>query len=328
MEAQALYGSIGRFLTDHGLWPGPENYALIYALFANSDSPAALAVKAATGDGVRLNQREANAIMSAHGLQPAPERRGNAGDAALLAAVRQQAEALALILESSQAEARSYGRELEDGAAKLEDAGSAAPLATLIALTRAMAERTKAAERQLSATRDEARALRAKLAEAEGAARSDPLTGLANRRAFEERLAELQQAGTPLSVAICDVDHFKRVNDRYGHGVGDRVLRTVAGLLEGACAGHLVARLGGEEFVVLFEDLTPAEAGQILDDARDILAAKHFKLRETDAPIGRISFSAGVACGSRAADEPPLKRADRLLYEAKNGGRNQVRCEE
>lgn len=328
MEAQALYGSIGRFLADHGLWPGPENYALIYALFANADSPAALAVKAATGDGVRLTQREANAIMSAHGLQPAPEQRGDAGDVALLAAVRQQVETLSGILKSSQAEARSYGRELEDGAARLENAGSAAPLATLIALTRAMAERTKAAERQLSATREEARALRAKLAEAEGAARSDPLTGLANRRAFEERLAELQQAGARLSIAICDVDHFKRVNDRYGHGVGDRVLRTVAGLLESACAGHLVARLGGEEFVVLFEDMAPAEAARILDDARELLAARHFRLRETDAPIGRISFSAGVACGSRAADEPPLKRADRLLYEAKNAGRNQVRYED
>lgn len=327
MDTHALYEQIGEFLNEHGLWPSPQNYALIYQLFADTGSPAALAVKAATGDGVRLTQGEANEIMDAHGLQQMPERHMEASGAALIPAIRDHVETLSGILEHSQADAHNYGRELEEGAAKLEDAGDAAPVATLIAITRAMAERTKAAEQQLLATRHEALSLRAKLAEAEEEARSDPLTGLANRRAFEERMEELRSSGLPFCVAICDVDNFKRVNDQYGHGVGDRVLRTVARLIEGACAGHLVARLGGEEFVVLFEQIETDEAARILDDTRDVLAARHFKLRETDAPIGRISFSAGIASGTREADELPMKRADKLLYEAKNAGRNQVRYE-
>jgi diguanylate cyclase len=90
----------------------------------------------------------------------------------------------------------------------------------------------------------------------------------------------------------------------------------------------MVARIGGEEFVVLFEGIPPAEGARILDEARESLGARHFKVRETDAPIGKITFSAGVACARRKADQPAMARADALLYEAKNGGRNQVRFED
>ena len=185
-----------------------------------------------------------------------------------------------------------------------------------------MIERTKAAERQLTAARDEAQALRVQLAEAGEEARRDTLTSLPNRRAFEERLADLEREGVPVSIAICDIDHFKRVNDTYGHGVGDRVLRLVADILDQHCGEHMVARLGGEEFVVLFEGLAPPKRARHLDAARAYLATKQFKVRETDEPLGKISFSAGIASGTDA-----LGRADALLYEAKNGGRNQVRCE-
>lgn len=325
MNKDALYASIGGFLAEHGLWPSPENYALVYQLFEDEDSAAAQAVKAVTSDGVRLSQREANAIMDAHGL--ATPRSGDAESAALLNAARRQLDDFAAIVEASEAQAKSYGRDLAEGAARLEDSGDTGSVATLITITRRMVERTKAAEQQLAAARTETRELRTKLAEVEEEARSDPLTRLPNRRAFEERLAELQEAGGPLSLAICDIDNFKRVNDQYGHGVGDRVLRTVASLLQTSCAGHLVARLGGEEFVVLFEGLEPPEAATILDETREMLAAKQFKLRETDAPIGRISFSAGIACGSRKDVNSPLHRADTLLYEAKKSGRNRVEYE-
>jgi diguanylate cyclase len=86
----------------------------------------------------------------------------------------------------------------------------------------------------------------------------------------------------------------------------------------------MVARLGGEEFVILFEDLEAIEAARILDAAREILGARHFKVRETDAPLGQVTFSAGVACGRSVQSEPGLQRADALLYRAKNAGRNQV----
>jgi len=315
ISGEPLYRQIGAFLTEHGLWPSPENYALVHAHCSGEDSPLSTAIQAATGDGLRLSQSDIDRIATAHGGGAQP----GAVGAEALASARRQMDDFAAMVETSRAEAQSYGRDLEAGVAELEQDGGAA---TLAAITKAMIERTKAAERQLTAARDEARALRVKLAEAGEEARRDALTNLPNRRAFEEKLEDLAREGAPVSIAICDIDHFKRVNDTYGHGVGDRVLRLVADILDQHCGEHMVARLGGEEFVVLFEGLAPGEAARHLDAARAYLAAKHLKVRETDSPLGTISFSAGIAAGADA-----LGRADALLYEAKHGGRNQVRCE-
>jgi diguanylate cyclase len=324
MDGSALFTIIGTFLKDHRLWPSPENYALVHALIADESSPAAQAVRAATADGIRLSQKEADRIKVEVGL-PVGKGGQTGVDPALFAAATQEVERFAAIVEAQRADARNYRADLAAGADKLE-AGEGG-VAALVAITRAMAKRTKAVERQLSAARDETRQLRVKLAEAGEEARSDPLTGLPNRRAFEEKMAELERKETALSIGICDIDHFKRVNDTYGHAVGDRVIRAVAHTLRDNCAGHMVARIGGEEFVVLFPGLEPEAAGRILDVARDILGARYFKLRETDQPLGRVTFSGGVARARHPDGSSALQRADALLYAAKNGGRDQVLCE-
>jgi diguanylate cyclase len=326
MDSFMLYKAIGDFLAAHGLWPTPDNYALVHALFVNEGSPAAAAVKAATADGLRLSQREADRIKSEIGIPVAAAPKPGNIDTALLAAATQQVEAFVAIVDAQRATARDYGADLQAGADRLE-AGEAGSIDALVAVTRAMAERTQAVERQLSAARDETETLREKLAEAGEEARCDPLTRLPNRRAFEEKLKAFEAAGASVSLAICDIDNFKRINDQYGHPVGDRVIRVVADTLRDNCPGNMVARIGGEEFVVLFEGLAPAEGARILDEARESLGARHFKVRETDAPIGKVTFSAGIACAKREAAEPAIARADALLYEAKNGGRNQVRFE-
>jgi diguanylate cyclase len=322
MDSTTLFEAIGTFLADHGLFPTPDNYALAYALAADDGSAAAKAVKAATSDGIRLTQREADRIKQEVGLEisAAP-----GADAALIAAAAERVEQFAAIVEAQRADAQSYRVDLQAGADRLESGENG--VATLVAITRAMADRTKQVEEQLTAARDETQKLRAKLAESTEEARQDPLTRLPNRRAFEERLAEYEQKGAALSLAICDIDRFKRINDQYGHGVGDRVIKMVADTLRAGCAGNMVARIGGEEFVVLFEDLDTGEAARILDDTRELLAARNFKLRDSDTPIGRITFSAGVACGCARPEGNALSRADALLYQAKNGGRNQVRYE-
>ncbi len=318
-EGEVLFQRIGSFLSDHGLPPSPANYALAHQLFANEDAPAARAVKAVIADGVRLTQRDADEIINAHA---ASGERHTGIDPALLGAAKRQIEVFSEIVESSRIQAQNYGRDLAVGAAELEQAGGSAE--TLIAITRTMIARTQAAEQQLTTARDEAQVLRVKLAEAGQEARRDPLTGLPNRRAFEEHYGELEREGALISLAICDIDHFKRVNDTYGHGVGDRVLKMVAGLLDECCSDHFVARLGGEEFVAVFNGLNAADAATILDGAREQLAARRLKVRETDTPLGKISFSAGIACGTSASSDVPLARADALLYKAKDAGRNQV----
>jgi diguanylate cyclase len=327
MDGSALLDLIGTFLKDHGLWPSPDNYALVHAFVVDEGSPAAKAVRRATADGIRLTQKEADRIKKEVGL-PVGKALRRGVDPALFAAATQEVERFAAIVEAQRADAQSYGADLAAGADQLEAGENGeGGVAALVAITRAMAQRTKAVEQQLTAARDETRQLRVKLAEAGEEARSDPLTGLPNRRAFEERLAELEQGDTELSLGICDIDHFKRVNDSYGHAVGDRVIKAVAHTLRDNCAGHMVARIGGEEFVVLFPGLGPEAAGRILDTARDVLGARHFKLRETDQPLGKVTFSGGVARGRHPDGTSALQRADALLYAAKNGGRDQVYCE-
>src|SRR5438128_1341256 len=149
MESMQLYKAIGDFLAAHGLWPTPDNYALVHNMFVNEASPAAAAVKAATADGLRLSQRDADRIKSEVGIEvSAPPRPGNI-DTALLAAASQQVEEFVAIVEAQRANAESYGADLRAGADRLE-AGESGSLGALVAVTRAMAERTKAAEAQLT----------------------------------------------------------------------------------------------------------------------------------------------------------------------------------
>lgn len=155
----------------------------------------------------------------------------------------------------------------------------------------------------------------------------DPLTGLANRRCLDEQGAELVASslahGRPLAAAVLDLDHFKQVNDRYGHEAGDRVLQAVSRWLRlGLRAGDLAARNGGEEFVVLLPDTRADGAAALIER---VLAELRRMEHVADEERFSCTFSAGVA-----EIEPGdtltrlLARADGLLYRAKRAGRNRV----
>jgi len=190
-------------------------------------------------------------------------------------------------------------------------------------ITASMIERVHDAESRLESATREASDLREKLEEARDNARRDPLTDLPNRRALEEAYAAQAASGASICMAVCDVDHFKSVNDRFGHAVGDRVLKAIAEALTQTCAGHLVARYGGEEFAVLFTGVDVQSARVTLDAARATVATKRYRLRESDAPLGEITFSAGLATAETGEGlSTVFHRADRLLYAAKTAGRN------
>ena len=322
---QKIFSKIGKFLAEHGLCPSPENYSLVYHLVVDSDSAVSKEVSRLVGDGIRLSQPEADRLRNEFGI--APGTAGDQVDESNLAAAKLLLQQFSETVEQARADTESYGRDLEEGAAALRDADPQAGLGSLIRITGAILERTRAAEQRLLQAESETKTLREQLVVVEEEARKDPLTGLANRRAFEDRCRELDEAGIPAAVAICDLDHFKLINDGHGHAVGDRVLKMMARRLERACAGHMVARLGGEEFVVLFERMSAADAAVDVDRARRALMRRDFVLRGTGERIGQITFSAGVAVSEEGAMQG-LMRADELLYEAKNNGRNQVRADE
>ena len=166
----------------------------------------------------------------------------------------------------------------------------------------------------------------------------DSLTGLPSRRAFDEAVEKLAGA---YSVAMVDVDHFKDVNDRHGHDVGDQVLRMVAARIEGAVGGARTYRVGGEEFALLFTNRPRDEVLVKLEDLRAGIAESGFALRAPDrprrkpkgsarreeqAPTLAVTVSIGFSeCGGRLTTPAQvLKAADAALYRAKREGRNRV----
>ncbi|MFC7531760.1 diguanylate cyclase [Actinoplanes sp. GCM10030250] len=154
-------------------------------------------------------------------------------------------------------------------------------------------------------------------------ATEDALTGLPNRRSVDERLPKLAADGGPICVAVADVDLFKRVNDQYGHFVGDEVLRRIAGiLLDHVRESDLVARLGGEEFLIALHAAGLEDARIKCDLLRASVAAYPWEQIE---PGLAVTISLGLAEINGPASLPEaMSRADQRLYEAKRSGRNRV----
>jgi diguanylate cyclase (GGDEF)-like protein len=167
--------------------------------------------------------------------------------------------------------------------------------------------------------------LRARNAELEAISRTDALTGLPNRRHLQERLASTAAASrrqeSPMAVLMVDVDHFKSVNDRFGHDAGDVVLKDVAATLHSACRGEDVAgRWGGEEFLIVAGTTAIDGAAVLAERVRRAIASAPVQVGDCSL---EVTASIGVASGDGDIDEL-LRRADAALYEAKGGGRNRV----
>jgi diguanylate cyclase (GGDEF)-like protein len=162
-------------------------------------------------------------------------------------------------------------------------------------------------------------------------ATTDSLTEVANRRSFLDR-GEVEreraiQYGGPLSVLLLDVDHFKRVNDTYGHAAGDAVLRTLSETVRrSARKTDLVGRLGGEEFAVLLPRTGVAAAQELAERIRLGVASTLVRVG-TESLAVTVSIGVATMAGPAEPVEAMLRRADLLMYDAKVGGRNRVVAE-
>ncbi|MBC8130856.1 MAG: GGDEF domain-containing protein [Rhizobiaceae bacterium] len=169
--------------------------------------------------------------------------------------------------------------------------------------------------------------LRRRSKEMERAALTDPMTGLFNRRYFDEALGqfltEFGRRGRPVGLLILDLDHFKRINDTYGHDVGDDVLKAVAGCLTAFTRLHdVVSRLGGEEFAVVVPDMAADDLTAFADRLR--LAVERLAIDVGNVRV-RITVSIGLALAEPGEATASLyKRADVALYLAKEAGRNRI----
>ncbi len=332
---ETLFERIGLFLDTQKLSPDPANYAFAFAVLSTPDSPLARTVARLTEQGVRLTRHDIERlggqvvdgpplVSTSHTTATADPRTEAATDTAmaLVDETQQQVDGFAEMMRTMQAETHGFGRDLAKSAAAITQM---AEIDEITRITSSMITRIHDSEVRLAVATAETDSLRAKLAEARDTARRDVLTGLPNRRAFDEAITVRDPDAGPYCLAVCDIDRFKRVNDVHGHGVGDRVLTAIGQAIAAECAPHLVVRYGGEEFAVLLSGVSLTEAADLLDSVRATVVAKRFRNRETDTPLGTITFSAGVtSIQTEEAGEIAFLRADRLLYTAKEDGRDRV----
>ena len=325
-EARRVWDGIGELLFAHHLEPTLPNIDLCRRYVIGADEALVRSIDEAMARNGGLTPATMASLVALHSraiatddiIRFAQETRGKADEAAAA-------------MGEAHGDTRRFATALEAGASTLATGhGPEAAIADLLVETRLMTERAKAAEERIRKSAVEIDELRARLAEASLTANSDPLTGLPNRRALEQRLRSAFDSArtgrSTFSLAICDIDHFKRINDTHGHPIGDQVIKLIASSLSKVGSDNLfVARYGGEEFVVVFDGTEPDEAMTRLEPIRADVAARQVTLRHTGETLGRITFSSGIAgLKGRRDTSAMLKAADEALYRAKSEGRNRI----
>ncbi len=319
-----------KLIEQHNIPPHPDAYALCYAYVEASDAGLVSAMDQLLARNAPISAYEIREICKSHLASDVPiVTQQKIGEAV----ARELSSVLSLLKEGVQG---------NDGfKAALNELGSAVPAAQapqpfnilvqqLMDENQRMLERSKALQQGLEDSRSQIERLNVELEDVRNQSMRDPLTAVANRRAFNARLKteieRAQQSGTPMCLVMTDIDHFKRVNDTFGHPVGDDVLKVFATMIARNIKGQdFVARYGGEEFAIILPK-TPADAAcKLIDNIRQQFAQKRLMLRQSRQAIGEVTASFGIAQLSEGITvEALIEQADEQLYVAKRNGRNRV----
>jgi diguanylate cyclase len=238
------------------------------------------------------------------------------------------------MIGTASASAKQYDHSLGAGAAAFDqnpgDESVKSIVQELIQATREMEENNHSLEVQLASAKNRADHLQREIETIRLENLTDPVTLVPNRQFFDDSITSLfrgaRDGGHPLSLLMLDIDHFKKVNDKYGHQIGDFVLRAVAAKIKGLVrSDDVAARYGGEEFAVIVPKQPLAVAKLLAERIRSAIEAADIKMRSTGTSLGRVTISIGVAQLRDSEEiEDFIRRADQCLYAAKRAGRNRV----
>ena len=315
-------------LLKHEIPAIPTNYALWYTYVSDSSPELKQQLDAMLENNQKLSPSKAKSLYQQHLLQEeevAPWQ------------LRQSLEAMLTELGQSMKDTSSSSHHFKqrmdenvDNLQKVEQEGWS--LEEIMGLVRTLAKDAQEVRRStiafngaLADAQREIVRLQSELANTQQQVLVDSLTGLANRRYFDDELtAQLEQS--PMSLIFVDIDHFKQVNDNYGHLMGDLVLKAVARKLQQSCRiGDQAFRYGGEEFAVLCSNTSLVEAKRIAERMRKSIEKIRVKNRRTGEQLGDITASFGVAqVKEKMAANQLIEEADKQLYAAKHLGRNRV----
>lgn len=328
-EAYSLARNAIAEMEKAGVWPTPLNFELWIHYLGDPEGPLGVEIKRLLAEDAVISD-ETSEMLAAEFL-PRGRLSEEIRDAGAVLD-RELASVSAAIAKAHKTQT-DFGETLADASQTMDTAvEDASALKSLVGglstATQRVRRETASLEKRLESSNKEVARLREHLEQVRRDAMTDALTNLANRKAFDERLEQAcADAGrTPLTLAILDIDHFKRFNDTWGHQTGDQVLRYVSTILSRVCSGNrFVARFGGEEFAIIFPGESPGAVMAALEHIREEVSSRSLRRRSTNDDLGAVTLSAGFAehLPSEGA-AALLERADEALYASKRGGRNRV----
>lgn len=315
----------------HHVSPTPDHYALWYKYAQGNDKELVREIDNAIQHNIPFT-REACASLHKSFVQTA-ERQQKKVDDATSNAQKVLAEMLSVAMGLS-GETQSYNKNLDHYMDQISDLGEGDTkhiLKNLFAATATLKQSSEGISQKLDESTKEIEILRKSLEQVTSESQRDHLTGAYNRKAFENMFEEQRNLAidnkTDLCLLMIDIDHFKRFNDTFGHLLGDEVLKIVARALINTLKGRdVVARFGGEEFVVMLPETQLESAMRVAEIIRNNIASKELKQKNTGENYGSITVSIGVALLRPDSDTlaSVIKRADDALYRSKHAGRNCV----
>jgi diguanylate cyclase len=305
----------------------PENFTIWFEYAAGANPPLAKMLDKLLDGDQKIDQDISRKIYQKHVGESGSATPANSH-------VEEIAEQMLDALKQAGESTGHYEERLQNFSGTLDGASNVAEFRNLVtemvAETKTMANHTAQLQEKLSDSSGEITKLRDELAFARRDAMTDGLTGLANRKCFDQKLEQAVESAletnSPLALIMADLDHFKIFNDKFGHTVGDQVLRIVGNALTQRVKGEdTAARYGGEEFAIILPGTSVGGATALADDIRTTIASKKLVKKGGKFNYGVITMSLGATC--YLPGEPLnefIERADNALYEAKEFGRNRV----
>jgi diguanylate cyclase len=307
-------------LAERSITPTPENYAVWLCFLVNGKPELKNQIEALIASEKPIDDRICGELYTTFFEDLSLGNRMVSAGGKIAAQVEDVVRGLKDVGEHT----RAYGAKLQIAQTQLSKNENIditnGVVANLVGATNEMEQKSRAIEERLMESGREIETLREQLEMVKIEACTDALTGIANRKEFDSQLAEMSaksDAGSgPLSLVICDIDFFKRVNDTFGHQTGDQVIRFVATTMDRAKpANGLVARIGGEEFAMLAPNTGRDAAVALAEKIRIAVEGKRLVRRSTNIDLGQITVSLGVAERiKREKPESHIERADSALY--------------
>ena len=315
----------------HGTPPYPSAYEVWYAYAAGSNDAVREEIEALLETSGTIGLYELQQIHQAHLIKSGE---GNSAQEKAGNLIQNELDAVLKLVHQYMKSNEEYSGSLDAKAEclpSIEKPGQVLEvLGQLIEENNKMRSETAKLADNLEQSRSQMQEMQNELTRARKNEMRDPVTALGNRRWFDTSLKremeKAEKSGDPLCLAMLDIDHFKQINDSFGHPVGDQVLKFFGSLLIKNFKGRdICARYGGEEFAIILPNTNLNQARTVAESLRRQFEKTQLQISRTKQPIGTVTVSIGISCQEKG-DTPNslLKRADTMLYTAKKTGRNRT----